>query len=129
MAIDAGWFQSYLSAFVACARGDGELGALLRHYGCPLIISSDDGVVTLTTEEDLAAVMQGELDGLRAIGYDHTDVVHLELTSLNSTSALIRGTFSRRDRHGHELNCPTVTYLVTEDGAGPRISVLAAHGG
>lgn len=129
MAIDSGWFQAYLADFVACARGDGELASLLRHYGLPLIISSDDGIVTLSTDDDVAAVMQGELDGLRAIGYDHTDVLHLELTALNSTSALVRGTFSRRDRHGNELNCPTVTYLVTEDGAAPRISVLAAHGG
>jgi hypothetical protein len=77
----------------------------------------------------VAAVMQGQLDGLRAAGYHHSDVLHAETTVLNSTSALYRGTFSRRDRNGGEIGCPTVTYLVADLPAGLQISVLAVRGG
>jgi hypothetical protein len=128
MPADARWFAEYLETFAACARGDRETAALLRYYGVPLIVTSDAGAVTLTSENEVAAVVQGELDGLRGMGYDHTEVLSSEVTVLNTTSALYRGSLSRRDRNGTELGCPTVTYLVTDGGDGPRISVLAAHG-
>jgi uncharacterized NTF2-like protein DUF6841 len=81
------------------------------------------------TDDEAAAVMQSQVDVLRAMGYHHTDVLHPEVTVLNSTSALFRGTMSRRDHAGGEIGCPTITYLVTDGPSGLRISLLAAHGG
>ena len=122
------WFDQYLDTFAACARGDREIAALLRYYGVPMILTSDDGVVGLTTDDQIAAVIQGQLDGLRATGYHHTEVVNSTVTELNSTSALYRGTLSRRNGHGAEIACPTVTYVVTDGPVGLQISLLAAHG-
>jgi hypothetical protein len=123
------WFADYLDTFAACARGDREIASLLHYYGVPFIITSDEGVVALTADDQVAGVMQGQLDSLRATGYHHSDELHSEMTVLNSATALYRGTFSRRDRDDGEIAKVTVTYLVTDGPSGLRISLLAAHGG
>ena len=121
------WFDEYFDTFAACARGDRDMSALLGHYGVPLILTSDDGVTTLMTDDEAAAVMQSLADGLRANGYHHTDVLHSEVSVLNAVSALYRATLSRRNVDGGEIGCPTITYLVTDDIAGLRIVLLATQ--
>jgi hypothetical protein len=132
MAVDSDglrrWFDEYLDTFAACARGDREIASLLAFYGMPFVITSDEGVVAITSDDQLAAVMQGQLDGMRANGYHHSDVLHSDVTVLNSASGLYRGTFSRRDRNGREIANVTVTYVATDGADGLRISLLAAHG-
>ena len=122
------WFDEYFATFEACARGDRDMSELLRHYGVPLIFTSDAGVTTLMTDDEAAAMMQSLIDGLRANGYHHTDVLHPEVSVLNSVSALYRGTLSRRNADGEEFDCPTVTFLVTDDVAGLRIVLIAVQG-
>jgi hypothetical protein len=122
------WFDEYFDIFAACARGDGDMSALLRHYGVPLILTTDDGITALMTDDEAAAVMQSLVDGLRANGYHHTTVLHSEVSVINATSALYQATMSRRNHDGIEIGCPTITYLVTDDVAGLRIAVLASHG-
>ena len=121
------WIGGYLGAFAVCARGEGDMAALLGHFGVPMIVTSDEGVVTLMTDDEAAAVMQSQVDGLRALGFDHTDVLHSEVTVLNAASALYRGMMSRRNVDGGEIGCPTITYLVTDDVAGLRIVLLATQ--
>ncbi|HEX2286741.1 MAG TPA: hypothetical protein VHI10_18290 [Mycobacterium sp.] len=132
MPLDAGmvsrWFDYYLETFAACVRGDQAMAALLRHYGVPLIITSDDGVIEVMTDDEAAAIMQSLVDGLRALGFHHIQVLHPEVTILNAMSAIYRATMSRRNQHGDEIGCPTITYVVTEDVAGIRIKVLATRG-
>jgi hypothetical protein len=132
MSVDADavnrWFDQYLDVFAACARGDREISSLLGYYGVPLILTTDDGVTALMTDDEAAAVMQSQIDGLRAMGYHHTVVLHSQVIVLNSTSALYRGTMSRRNADESEIGCPAITYLVTDDVAGLRIAVLAVQG-
>jgi hypothetical protein len=122
------WFDDYMDTYAACMRGDRELSALLGCYGVPMILTSDEGVILLMTDDEAAALMQSQADALRAQGYHHTVVLHSDVTVVNSASALYRASLSRRDADGAEVGCPTITYLVTEDAAGLRIAVLAAHG-
>ncbi|HTI78572.1 MAG TPA: hypothetical protein VL634_26450 [Mycobacterium sp.] len=122
------WISEYLDTFAACARGDGDMAALLGHFGVPMIVTSDEGVVTLMTDDEAAAVIQSQVDGLRALGYDHSEVLHSEVTLLNDSSAVFRATLSRRNVDGGEIDNPTLTYVVTDDVVGPRIVLLAAHG-
>lgn len=132
MSVDAGsvsrWFDEYLDTYGACVRGDRDLTALLGYYGVPMIITSDDGVIALMTDDEAAAVMQSQVDALRALGYHHTEVLHSEVSVLNSMSALCRATLSRRTVDETEIGAPTITYLVTEDPGRLRIALLAAHG-
>jgi hypothetical protein len=122
------WFGEYFDTFESCARGDRDMSELLGKYGVPLILTTDGGVTTMMTDDEAAAVMQSMVDGLRANGYHHTDVVQSKVSVLNSASALYRGTLSRRKADGEEFDCPTVTFLVTDDVAGLRIVVLAVQG-
>jgi hypothetical protein len=122
------WIGDHLRSFAACARGDGDMASLLGHFGVPMIVTSDEGIVTLMTDDEAAAVMQSQVDGLKALGFDHSDVLHSEVAVLNGVSALYRCTLSRRNSAGGEIDCPTITYLVTDDIAGPRIVLLAVHG-
>ena len=121
------WIDGYLRTFAACVRGDGDMASLLGHFGVPMIVTSDEGVVTLMTDGEAAAVMQSQVDSLRALGFDHSEVLNSEVIVLNAASALYRATLSRRNGDGGEIDCPTITYLVTDDVAGPRIVLLAAH--
>ena len=122
------WFNDYFDTFAACARGERDMTELLGCYGVPMVLTTDEGVVVLMTDDEAAAMMQSQVDGLRANNYHHTDVRHSEVTVLNSTSALYRASLSRRNVDGGEFDRPTITYLVTEDVAGLRIVVLAVHG-
>lgn len=121
------WFLEYLDRFTACGRGESDPGSLLEHYNVPLLVTTDDGLMALTSGDQVVAVMQRQVDEMRAAAYDRTEVVDSEVNVLNSTSALFRGTFSRQRSDGGEISRLTATYLVTDAPAGRRISVLAVH--
>ena len=114
-------------AFAACGRGESDAGSLLEHYNVPLLLTTDDGLLASTSDDDVVAVMQRQVDGMRAAGYDHTEVLDSGVTVLNAVSALYLGTFSRQRSDGGEIGRLTGTYLVTDGPTGRRISMLAVH--
>lgn len=122
------WFSEYGDAFAACGRGERDTASLLAYYGVPLLVTTDAGFFALTTDDQVVAVVQQQIDGMRAAAYDRSDTLDSEVTVLNSTSALYRGTFSRQRSDGSEIGRLTVTYLVTDGPAGRRISAMAVHG-
>ncbi|MGA8635750.1 MAG: hypothetical protein WB805_12970 [Candidatus Dormiibacterota bacterium] len=121
------WFGEYLDVFAACGRGEHEAGSLLEYYGVPLLLTTDNGFFALTSDDQVVAALQPQVDGMRAHAYDRTEILESEVTVLNFTSALYRGTFSRQRSDGSEISRLTATYLVTDGTAGRRISVLAVH--
>jgi NTF2-like protein (DUF6841) len=121
------WFDEYLEAFAACGRGERDARSLLAYYGVPLLVTTDDRSFVLTSEGQVVASVQQQVDGMHAAGYDRSEVLSSEVTVLNSTSALYRGTFSRQRSDRGEISRLTATYLVTDGAAGRRISVLSVH--
>jgi hypothetical protein len=121
------WFGEYLDAFAACGRGESDTDSLLEYYGVPLLLTTGDGFFALTTDDQVVATLQPQVDGMRAAAYHHSEILDSEVTVLNSSSALYRGTFSRQRSDGSEISRLTATYLVTDGLAGRRISVLAVH--
>lgn len=121
------WFDEYLAAFAACGRGETGAASLLAYYGVPLLLTTDDGFFALTSGDQVVAVMQQQVDGMRAVGYGRSEVLRSQVTVLNSTSALYYGAFSWHRIDGGEISRPTLTYLVTDGSAGRRISALAVH--
>jgi hypothetical protein len=121
------WFGEYVNAFAACGRGESETASLLAYYGVPLLLTTDDGFFALTSDDQVVAAVQQQVDGLRAAGYARSEILDSGATVLNSTSALYRQTFSRQRSGGGEISRLTATYLVTDGAAGRRISVLAVH--
>src|SRR6266699_1454522 len=121
------WFGEYLDAFAACGRGEIDIGSLLGYYGVPLLLGTDDGFFALTSDDQVVAAVQQQVDGMRAAAYRRSEILGFEVTVLNSASALYRGTFSRQRSDGGEISRLTATYLVTDGATGRRISVLAVH--
>jgi hypothetical protein len=121
------WFGEYLDAFAACGRGDGDAQSLLAYYGVPLLITTDAGLIAMTTEDQVLGVAQQQVDGMRGADYDHTNVLQAEVTVLNAASALYRGEFSRVGADGSEISRPRLSYLVTDGPVGRRISALLVH--
>jgi hypothetical protein len=100
---------------------------LLAYYGVPLLLTTDDGFVALTSGDQITAAMQQQVDGMRAVGYARSEILSSEIIVLNGTSALYHGTYSWRRSDGGEIRQPTLTYLVTDGRDGRRISALAVH--
>jgi uncharacterized NTF2-like protein DUF6841 len=121
------WFGEYLDAFAACGRGESATVFLLTYYGVPLLVTTDEGFFAVTDDEQVVAVLQQQVDGMRAAGYHHSQILGSEVTVLNSTSALYRGTLSRQRSDGGEISRLTATYLVTDGPPGRRISALLVH--
>jgi len=121
------WFGEYLYAFAACGRGERDTASLLAYYGVPLLLTTDDGYFALTSDDQVVAAAQRQVDGMRAADYDRSEVLDFEVTVLNSTSALYRGSFSRQRSDGTEISRLSATYLVTDGPGGRRISALAVH--
>ncbi len=121
------WFDAYLAAYAACGRGEQVTASLLAHYGVPLLITTDRGFFALTSDDEIVAAVQPQIDGMRAAGYARSEVLGSEITVLNSTSALVRGAFAYHRSDGAEISRVSLTYLVTDGALGRRISVLAVH--
>lgn len=132
MALDSAaagrWFDDYLEIFATAVRGERPISALLDCYAVPLTLTTDEGAVTLSTHDQLAAVIQGQVDGLRAQRYHHTTRSSAEVSVLNGSSALYRGAFARHDIDGAVLGQVAVTYLLIDGPDAVRIAVLASHG-
>lgn len=121
------WFGEYLEAYAACGRGEAETESLLAYYGVPLLITTDEGFFAPASGAEVVAVVQRQIDGMRAAGYARTEILASEVKVLNARSALYEGTFSRRRSDGAEINRLTMTYLITTGAAGRRISAFAVH--
>ncbi|HEY7374824.1 MAG TPA: hypothetical protein VIF57_21850 [Polyangia bacterium] len=121
------WFGEYLAAFAACGRGERDCRSLLAYYGVPLLITTSEGVFSLTSDAEVVAAVQPQIDGMRAARYARTELLDGAVTVVNASSALYRGTFSWRGSAGGEIRRFTATYLVTDGAEGRRISVLAVH--
>lgn len=121
------WFGEYLEAYASCGRGESDTASLLAYYGVPLLVTTDEGFLTQTSAGEVVAMLQRQIDGMRAAGYARTEILSSEVTVLNTTSALYRGTLSRRRSDGVEISRLTTTYLVTVGAVGRRFSLLAVH--
>jgi hypothetical protein len=92
-----------------------------------MLLTTDNGLFALTSDDQVVAAAQRQVDGMRAADYDRSEILDFEVTVLNATSALCRGSFARQRRDGGEISRLTVTYLVTDGPAGRCISALAVH--
>lgn len=123
------WFGAYLEVFEACGRGaENGIGRLLDYYDVPFVLTTDDGVLTLTSEAEVTRAVQQQIDGMRAAGYHRSEVLESHVEVVNTVSAFCRAVLSRERGDGSEIGRLRVTYLITDGWAGRRISALLVHG-
>jgi hypothetical protein len=124
------WFDEYLAAFAACGRGESDdFRLLLRYYGVPLVLSTDEAALALVTEEQVLNAVGRQIEGMRAAGYDRSETLSSEVVAINATTELQTAEFVRLRADGSELGRLRATYLITAGPDGRRISALAVHGG
>lgn len=122
------WFGLYLSDYAALARGDiDDSRRVLRHYGVPLLLSTDASCMALVDEAQVAAAVQRQIDDLRAAGYDRSEQLAADTVVLNRSCATHRVLLSRRRSDDTEIARLEVTYLITDASEGRRISALVVH--
>jgi hypothetical protein len=121
------WFDDYLGVLAACGRGETDVASLLTYYGVPMLFATDDAPSALTTDNQVLAFAQQQVDGMRATDYHHSEVLSSDVSVLNCSAALHRGSFARQRADGSEISRLTVTYLVTDGPLGRRISGLVIH--
>ena len=121
------WFGEYLDVFAACCRGERDTSALLGYFGVPLLLTTGGGYFALTSEEQVVAGLQPQVDQMRAAGYARSEILGADVTVLNATSALYQGKISRQRGDGSEISLLVATYLVTDGPDGRRFSVLAVQ--
>lgn len=121
------WFTEYLSVFAACGRGEQAPAAVVPYYDVPLVVSTDAGVVSLSSTTEVLAMVTRQVAAMRAAAYDHSEVLGGHSTSVNAASTLHHSRFSRRRADGVEISQLAVTYLISRHAAGQRISALLVH--
>ena len=121
------WFAQYLSAFAALGRGESRPGDVVPYYGVPFLLTTDDVIVSLGTVAEVAAWLQSQADATLATGYNHTETLASDVAILNRNTAVHRAEFSRQRADGTEINQMSVTYVITRESEGFRISTLVLH--
>jgi hypothetical protein len=122
------WFDEYLRTFAACGRGESDdLRMLLQYYGVPLLLTTDEAALALTTEDEVLNAARQQIEGMRAANYDRSETLNSEIVALNATSATHTADFSRQRADGSEIGRLRATYLITDGPTGRRISAVAVH--
>lgn len=121
------WFALYLSAFAALGRGESRSGDVVPYYGVPLLLTTDDVIVSLGTVDEVAAWLESQADAMSAAGYSHTETLTSDMAVLNRNTAVHRAEFLRQRADGTEINQMSVTYVITRESEGFRISTLVLH--
>jgi hypothetical protein len=93
----------------------------------PLLFTTEVSAVALMTEREVFDAVRDQISGMRAAGYDRSETLDSETTSINATTALHTGEFSRRRADGSEIGRIRATYLIIDSGHGRCISALAVH--
>ncbi len=121
------WLAHYAAAFAALGRGEASPQDVGGLYALPLLLTTDDVVLSLTTEADVSAWLRGQADGMAASAYDHTETLQGEVLVLNRTAATYRAVLTRLRSDGEEIGRMTITYLITRHHDGLRMSALVVH--
>lgn len=87
-------------AFVELARAQhDDYDVLLNHYADPTLIATAEVCIS-TPAEQVVRMMRGQIEALRAAGYERTTADRLEIRTLNANAALIDAHWSRQTSDG-----------------------------
>ncbi|MFL5003549.1 MAG: hypothetical protein ACJ8DY_24475, partial [Xanthobacteraceae bacterium] len=70
--------------------------------------------VALMTEQDVLAAAHDPISGMRAAGYDRSETLDSETTSVNATTAFHTAEFARRRADASEIGRLRATYLIID---------------
>jgi hypothetical protein len=119
------WFENYLSVYAACCRGESDdTRQLLEYFAVPLLLTTDETAVAITSEDDVVGAVGQQIERLRAAGYARTETLDSSTTMLNGTTALHRAHFAWLRADDSEIARMGLAYVITHGVSGRRISAL-----
>ncbi|MCP3424446.1 DUF6841 family protein [Nocardioides pinisoli] len=121
------WFAGYLSAFTALGRGTSTPAEVAEYFFVPLLVTTDDVVISLRSSDDVASWLTVQADGMAAAGYDHTHVSSTDVRVANGTTATVRALMVRRRKDGSDISELSVTYVLVRDQRDLRVHALLVH--
>ena len=104
-----------------------NVDAVLPYFHEPSLLIVPQGVFAATTHTLLATVVGPTLEGLRARGFDRTELNVQYHKSLSATATLVRGVAQRYKLDGQALDQAGVTYVLHKTASGWKIAVLILH--
>ncbi len=99
----------------------------MPYYGVPLLLTTDDVIVSLGTVDEVAAWLQSQADATSAVGYNHTETLASDVAIFNRNTAVHHAGFSRQRADSTKINQMWVTYVITRESEGLHISTLVLH--
>lgn len=121
------WFTDYLTAFTALGRGEADPAEAAAHLVTPLLVTTDEVVITLPSRLDVVGWLQAQAGAMSSTGYDHTALLSTTVEVINETTAMLRARMVRRRRDGSDIVELSVTYLVVRDQGGLGAQALMVH--
>jgi ketosteroid isomerase-like protein len=112
----------YYSAFSTL-----DVQAILPYYHEPCLLISPQGVAAVPTRAALMATFTPVMEGLRARGYDRSELSMLHLKQLSATATLASGVAVRYKADGQELERVGVSYLLHKADHRWTIAVTVIH--
>lgn len=122
------WFQSYLAVFAGGDANSRSFESLLDYYAVPLVVTTPEGVLTLTSRQQVGATIRHQLDGLRGQDYASTALLRFDVREFNAHSASLSTVLQRSRADGTPLETLAMTYLVTGSPTQRTISMMAVEG-
>src|SRR3954451_3410669 len=86
----------------------------MGYDGVPLLLATEATAVALMTEQDVLAAVHDPISGMRAAGYDRSETLGSETTSVNATTAFHTAEFARRRADASEIGRLRATYLIID---------------
>jgi hypothetical protein len=102
-----------------------QLDACAPFFTLPSMFIGLQGTYAVANREDLVRVLGPAVEVLRSKGYQRSEFVEPEFTTLTETTVLVRGVAVRYRALGTELERIPISYLVHRTGVGWKIAVVA----
>jgi hypothetical protein len=101
--------------------------AILPYFTVPSFLVGPQGVIPIPDRTALVAVFGPVMDGLRAKGYDRSELELGYVKSLSSSAALIGGVAVRYTGDGQPPERVGVTYVLHKTETGWKFATLILH--
>lgn len=105
-----------------------DVHAIVSHYSEPCVTIAPQGLSSAPTRAALADSLAPIVGGLEAKGYGRSEFVQAQVTTLSSTTALVRGVAVRYTAAGTEMERVPISYLMHRGDEGWKIAVLVVAG-
>jgi hypothetical protein len=101
--------------------------AILPYFNEPSLLVGPQGVIPIPDRSVLVAVFGPVMEGLRARGYDRSELELGYVKSLSSSAALIGGVAVRYKTDGQQLERVGITYVLHKTDSGWKFATVILH--